>query len=307
MRKNVLFSVLIIALFVIIFLCWKAYPILRLRFLVPPTPPDLTIARVPAQQVTLTTPVPILMYHHIATVPDGGNSILFVSPEHFKDQLRWLAENGYQTVGLDDLRRPSTLPRKPIILTFDDGYQDAYDQALPILEQYDFRGTFYLVTNDLDKLGFLDEAEIIDMTARGMRFGSHTLSHPDLTAITPAQAAEEVYGSTKLLERILGISVTDFCYPGGLYDPSVETTVMNSGYTTATTTVDDTNTGTVDPFTLSRIPVHDDTDLAHLPTLNTPWATGISQKDRCRESETTPYSYYASDPSTGYQKDIFIS
>ena len=266
MRKKFFISALILAIGIIVIMLWRTYPIIRLRFLVPQTPTDLALRRIPPQTIRLPAPVPILMYHHIATVPNGGD-ILYVSPEHFATQLEWLKEHGYQTVGLDYIRHPSAITGKPVILTFDDGYHDAYEQAFPLLRSHDFQGTFYIVTNDLDKFGFLNEIELLEMASNGMRFGSHTLSHPDLTAITPTQVGNETYGSKKLLERILGVPVTDFCYPGGRFTPDTETIVTNSGYLTATTTVDDTNTGAIDPFALNRIPVRDDTDFDHIPAI----------------------------------------
>jgi len=220
------------------------------------------------RKVTLPEPVPILMYHHIAAMPstEASQNILFVSPEHFESQLRWLAAHGYTTVSLDDVVHPVPMVKKPIILTFDDGYEDAYTQAYLLLQRYGFAGTFYLVVRDLDRPGFLNDAEIHTMQAAGMRFGSHSITHPDLTTIPELQALREIYESRRSLERLLGVLVVDFCYPGGLFNPAIETFAASSGYMTATTTVNQTNAGAVDLLQLNRLGVQDDTDIETLLT-----------------------------------------
>ncbi len=234
------------------------------------TPSDLPAnldAEVTPEKLSVSPPIPILMYHHITEYTNDGNPSIYVSPQHFEEQLQWLSDHGFQTVGLDSFRHPTPTTGKPFVLTFDDGYQDAYTQAFPVLKKYGFQATFYIVTNDMDKSGFLSENEMLEMKAAGMNFGSHSLSHPDLTGVFQRQAEEEIYGSKKALERELGTPVTDFCYPGGTNDRNIENIIANSGYETATTTVDKVVSGPTDPFRLNRLNIGDATNFDTLPAL----------------------------------------
>ena len=236
----------------------------------PPAIPANLNSPVTPQKISLTPAVPILMYHHIQAYPGGQNPSspsIFVSPENFTAQLDWLAANDFQTVTPAYLTHPEKIDKKPLILTFDDGYRDVYDTAFPLLKKYHFQATFYLIVNNIDKPGFLTQAQILEMQQAGMNFGSHTLSHPNLTTISDQKAAEEIYASKKILEQITGTPVTDFCYPGGAISQAVENIVANSGYTTAVTTVNESNANQVDPLRLNRLFIQNDTRFPDLPAL----------------------------------------
>lgn len=219
------------------------------------------IASEPQHEVSLPVPVPILMYHHIGNRPSDSSSDLFVSPQTFESHLAWLAEHGFHTVSLDAFQHPATLSGKPIILTFDDGYQDAYTQAFPLLKRYGFQGTFYIVTNDIGKDGFVTKDELLTMKNDGMTLGSHSLSHPDLTKVSALQARREIYESKKALEQILNTDIQDFCYPSGIFDQNIEEIVENSDYKTAVSTVNDTNATKTNIFRLNRFAIREDTNL----------------------------------------------
>lgn len=236
----------------------------------PAIPPNLNSAAA-LREISVAPAVPILMYHHIQSYPGNNNpsspSIL-VSPENFIAQLDWLVANNFQTINPSDLLTQKKIAKKPIILTFDDGYQDAYDTTFPILKKYNFQATFYLIVNNIDKPGFLTQAQILEMKMAGMNFGAHSLSHPDLTKITEQKAEQEIYASKKILERIISAPVADFCYPGGAVNQDVENIVVNSGYVTAVTTVNEINAGQVDPLRLNRLFIQNDTHFEDLPALN---------------------------------------
>jgi len=219
------------------------------------------------EDISVSPPVPILMYHHISEYENDGNPSIYVSPRNFEEQIRWLFSHGFRTVGLDYFRHPTSVSGKPFILTFDDGYQDAYDQVLPTLRKYGFQATFYIVTNDMNRSGFLSTVEMLEMKAAGMNFGFHLLSHPNLTQVFQEQAEREICGSKQVLEEALGTPVTDFCYPGGTNDRNVENIVANSGYETATTTVSEVASGPTDPLRLNRLNIGDSTRFDDLPAL----------------------------------------
>lgn len=182
--------------------------------------------------------VPILMYHYIRNA-EGESELgknLSVSPDNFDRQIKYLKDDNFQSLALSELADPKRktlskiyyLKQKPIVLTFDDGYEDAYLAALPVLKKHQFVGTFFLINNLIDKEGRLKNWQIDEMKAAGMEFGSHTLTHPDLTKISADEAREQIFTSK-------GNSTT-FCYPAGKYNQDVINLVKEAGYKIAVTT-----------------------------------------------------------------------
>ncbi len=174
--------------------------------------------------------VPILMYHHIATPPPGADAIrrdLSVSPARFEEQLRYLKGAGYTSITLRDLIYHMALgwplPERPVILTFDDGYRDAYTFAYPLLKKYGFVGTFFLVTAPIDQENpeYLAWEHVVRMHEGGMEFGAHSYTHPDLRGKTVDYIVWQVVGSKEAIEARIGEPVRFFAYPSGLYDQLV--------------------------------------------------------------------------------------
>ena len=219
--------------------------------------------------VDTSVSVPILMYHYIRNNPDPNDTLgddLSVSPDNFKDQLTYLKSHGFTTVSLDDLVLALTgsrdLPQKPIILTFDDGYDDMYTTAYPLLRDNGMVATSYVVTGFIAKAGYMDERAITELDKSGVvTIGSHTQYHVDLSKQTSKRAATEIIESKKKLEQLLGHTVNHFCYPSGKYTDEVVTAVNGAGYLTATT-VDPGNTHTYnDRLTLTRVRIHGNTTI----------------------------------------------
>jgi peptidoglycan/xylan/chitin deacetylase (PgdA/CDA1 family) len=192
--------------------------------------------------------LPILMYHRIA--PTGAPSMApyRVTPERFAEQLQYLQEAGFYSVTLAEweaareARRP--LPGRALAITFDDGYQDFYEYAHPLLKEYGFGATVFLVTDFIGKTNHWDAAsgeevplmgwrEIRQLRDEGVQFGSHTASHPYLTSLTPAEIRQEGMESRTLLEQGLGVPVTALVYPYGDFDATVEQIIGACGYTLA--------------------------------------------------------------------------
>jgi len=184
--------------------------------------------------------VPIFMYHYVRDYNNPKDKIgtnLSVSPENFNLQLKWLQDNGYKTVDLNYLINPSVVSFKPVILTFDDGYSDAYTNAFTILRKYNFTGTFYLITNKVSiDSNYLTWEQIIKMKNDGMIFGSHTMSHPDLSKISDEKTRNEIFQSKQIIENKLNTKIYDFCYPSGKYNTKSIDILKQFGYNTATTT-----------------------------------------------------------------------
>src|ERR1051326_2607541 len=172
--------------------------------------------------------VPILEYHYIRVNPDPRDRLGFnlsVTPADFTQQMSWLAANGFHPIDFDDLRHyllgGGTLPARPVILTFDDGYRDMYTTALPILLSHGFEAVSYVVSGFLNAPRYITDEMMLAMDADGIEIGAHTVSHADLTKVSPANLQHEVYDSKSELEALLGHSVLDFCYPSGKFDDSV--------------------------------------------------------------------------------------
>ncbi|PIR27049.1 polysaccharide deacetylase [Candidatus Berkelbacteria bacterium CG_4_9_14_0_2_um_filter_42_30] len=181
---------------------------------------------------------PILLYHHIAKVEPQQS--YFVSPATFDQQLKWLSDNGYETIRQDDLylamNRKKKLPAKPVIISFDDGDHDQYENALPILKKYGFLAVFYLKLNNIEKSGGMSWKEIKELRDAGMEIGSHTVNHDALTSLSTDQIKYELLESKKVLEDNLGIKIFHFAYPGGNYNAEIEKAVADAGYSTAAST-----------------------------------------------------------------------
>ncbi len=214
---------------------------------------------------------PILMYHYIRVNPDPNDRLGFnlsVPPDEFDRQMRYLAENGYQTVSFDQIYDPGQpLPKKPVLLTFDDGYADAYTAAFPILQRYGFKATFYIVTSFINKPRYLTTDQIQQMAAAGMSFGSHSISHSILTDLSAARVESEVRQSRVELERLLGRPVLDFCYPSGRVNAAVQAAVSRAGYRSATTVSYGVASSTGDQLLLPRFRVYGGLNLAGFANL----------------------------------------
>lgn len=180
------------------------------------------------------------MYHYIRVNPDPSDRLGFslsIPPAEFDRQMRYLAEDGYGTVSFDQIYDSSQpLPEKPILLTFDDGYADAYTTAFPVLQRYGFQATFYVVTDFVGRPGYLTVEQIREMAAAGMSFGSHSVSHLSLTTLSAERLERELSQSRTQLESLLERPVLDLCYPLGRFNQPVRQAVERAGYRSATTT-----------------------------------------------------------------------
>ena len=206
--------------------------------------------------------VPILMYHHIAVPPPDADDVrraLSVTPQDFEDQLRYLKKAGYHSITLRDLIYSLTigqrLPRKPIVLTFDDGYRDNYAHAYPLLEKYGFVGTFFLVTAPIDQghEGYLSWDQVKEMSADGMEFEPHTYTHPDLTGQPVDYVVWQIMASKEAIEERTGKTARFFAYPSGKYDQQVVDVLRSAYFWGAVTIIQGTQQSSWQPFELKRI------------------------------------------------------
>ncbi len=185
--------------------------------------------------------VPILVYHIVRPAYSSDSAAvraLAQTPEIFDAQMQYLADAGYHITTFNALeayfRNDTPLPTNPVIISFDDGWSDQFTYAFPILQKYHYPATFFVFTNPIGHRGFLSWNNLRIMHDAGMTIGSHTRSHPFLTKISsPAILWNEIDGSKKIIEQNLGITVHEFAYPFGQYDPSVIGLVQKAGYALA--------------------------------------------------------------------------
>ncbi len=193
----------------------------------------------------------ILCYHRVNAEPDGYMS---VPPLVFRAQMEWLASQGYKTVSLNELLI-GRLHEKSVVLTFDDGYEDNFTEAYPVLKEFGFRATIFLVAERLGEPSYLKISQIKEMGREGFEFGSHTLSHPNLRKINREQKTKEIADSKIALEKLLGISCEFFCYPYGQHDEETIGVVRDAGYKGACCNKPGANRRISAPFLLRRTEV----------------------------------------------------
>jgi len=225
--------------------------------------------------------VPILMYHHIAKTPAGADALqrdLSVDPKVFKEQLLYLKHEGYQSISLRDLALHLTvgapLPDKPIILTFDDGYADAYTQAFPRLLRVGYTGTFFLVTSPIDagNPDFVSWAQVQEMHSAGMEFEPHSYDHPDLRNRGFRYLVYQILGPKEAIEARTGEICRFFAYPSGRYDQYVIDVLRSAHFWGGVLTAQGATHATDGLFTLRRIRVRGGDDLeSFIRTLNLDW------------------------------------
>jgi peptidoglycan/xylan/chitin deacetylase (PgdA/CDA1 family) len=194
-----------------------------------------------AQSANRLQPVPILMYHVVSSPPaNAPYAELYVPRARFAAQVAWLAGHGYHAVTLqqvfDSWRGVATLPSKPIVLSFDDGYLTQVTNALPVLKARKWPGVLNLEYRNLKPVWGIRPPGIRKLLAAGWELDAHTLTHPDLTTVDAARLREEVAGSREAIHRRFHVPVNFFCYPAGRYNDAVIAAVQQAGYLGATTT-----------------------------------------------------------------------
>ena len=196
----------------------------------------------------------IVMYHYIrAGVDPKKDPIgygLSIPPTEFDHQMSLLKKQGYTSVHMTDLLAGRG-GAKTIVLTFDDGYEDFYTSAYPILKKYGFTATLYIITG---KIGgdYMTWDQLRELQKAGFEIGAHTVTHPDLSKLSEVQQHKELADSKAALEQQLGISITHLCYPSGKYNATTISIAKSLGYTDATTTHPGSVGATDDPFALNR-------------------------------------------------------
>jgi len=231
--------------------------------------------------------VPILTYHVIASPPRAAPYPgLYVRPAQFIQQVRALAKAGWHGVTLDQVEAHWThgapLPRRPIVLTFDNGYLSQYAIALPILRRMGWLADENIQLTELPPAqGGLSRRQVRALIAAGWELDTQGMSHADLVTLSTGQLHHEVADARRLLRHRFGVPVTWFCYPSGHYDARVIAAVAAAGYTGSTTTITGWARLSTDWYRLPRIRVLGGTS----------GATLLREIDAARTSGPPPAAY----------------
>ena len=201
---------------------------------------------------------PILEYHQVTDeVLDPVFEVYNVPPADFAAQLDFLQAEGYTTITLQDFMRAvhgkATLPEKPIVLTFDDGYADNYTTMLPILESRKMTAVVYVITNELGHAGYMTLEQVKDMQRRGVEIGSHTADHLALTSLDPTTRLRQIRESKTFLEWSGLATIYSLSYPNGAFDDEIIELLKREQYLTAVTGNAGLNTLETNPYKLYRV------------------------------------------------------
>jgi peptidoglycan/xylan/chitin deacetylase (PgdA/CDA1 family) len=223
------------------------------------------------QSIQRDHPIPILMYHRVAKrqVPRFESDT--VTTRSFTAQMLWLAVAGYSTVSLDDLINSRMggppLPDRSVVITFDDGYQECIELAVPIMQSHKFRATFFLIAGlvgqrsswlrrtrgfDLPLFDWEAARQLLDI---GFHCGAHSLTHAHLAKLDTNACKVELAESKRVLEDHLGREVRNMAYPYGSYDERVRELTLEAGYRSACSIRKGLSGWEDDPLALHRVPV----------------------------------------------------
>ncbi len=211
--------------------------------------------------------VPILMYHQVGPHRTGSALNKWRVPGHaFRRQVEWLARKGYRGISLRGLlegERPG--PEKPVVITFDDGFDGVRTVGLPILREHGFLATVFVVAGRLGGIDdwnderpgerLVDADGIRELAAGGLEIGSHGMNHRNLIGLDEESLALETAGSRRVLEEVAGAPVRSFCYPFGGFDDRAAEAVRGAGYRAATVIRSGLGDPAGDLYRLRRIPV----------------------------------------------------
>lgn len=236
-----------------------------------------------------TIDVPVLMYHEITTSP-SGSARLAVSPQSFAAQIAYLDDAGFTSVTAGELAAAladgQALPARPVVLTFDDGFADFYEVALPVLQKHDFTATLFMTTGwirDADISAslapgcMLSWGQLSEIAACGVEVAGHSHLHPQLDRLSQRAAREELATSKHILEDGLGMGVPGMAYPFGYSNATVRKLASDVGYSYA--------------YAVANRQVGPELDLYALPRLSVSRSTPLRRYRRIAECKNLQMNF----------------
>ena len=230
----------------------------------------------PISPLARDVPVPILMYHSVSDAPAASIRALSVRPAVFAAQLDYLRQHGFSGLTFGELckhrRAGQPLPEHPIVLTFDDGYADFIEEALPMLMKHGFPATVFATTGWLDDAGLhaagtppdrmLSCAQLAELSAAGIEIGAHSHSHAQLDQLSEPRLRAELADSKHLLEDRLGHAISSLAYPYGYSSKRVREVSREVGYLQAAAVANVPAAPTCDPTSVPRLTIRRSTSLS---------------------------------------------
>ncbi|MCY6355134.1 polysaccharide deacetylase family protein [Clostridium sp. ZS2-4] len=182
--------------------------------------------------------IPVLMYHSIGYEKDNP---VRLPVENLEKQMKYLKDNNYTTLSMEELynyfENNKAIPKKSIVLTFDDGYLDNYTKLYPVLKKYGFKGTIFVITNAIDKgKDYLLSNQLKELDKNCLAIESHTAGHENLSELPYDKQLKTLKSSKEYLERTLNREVNYIAYPFGKYNQETLRAAKNAGYKMAFTT-----------------------------------------------------------------------
>ncbi|WP_406128456.1 polysaccharide deacetylase family protein [Streptomyces sp. NBC_00989] len=225
------------------------------------------------------TPVPILMYHSVATAPNDATRALSVAPEAFAEQLALLGDLRFTPVNTADLaaswRSGKPLPERPVLITFDDGYEGVHRHALPALARHGFASTLFVSTGwirgahdtggGLDTM--LDWDQLRELAGADVEIGGHSHTHPQLDQLDDEALRTELVRCREIVADELGAVPVSFAYPYGYSSRRVRQAVRETGFAQALAVGNDLARRRQGPYTLRRVTVRRSTGVEEFERL----------------------------------------
>ena len=199
--------------------------------------------------------ITVLNYHKV----DNMDISLSVTPADFTEQMRYLAENDYKTIDIEEfyagLTGEKELPNNPVLITFDDGYKDNFVNAYPILQKFGFKATVFVISDFVGLKNYMTWDDLREMSANGISIESHTATHKSLTDLTDEQLKQELAESKKRIESELHREVNFLAYPTGAYNLHIAGLVKDAGYKAAFTVKYGNVDGASNVYAIERVPI----------------------------------------------------